>query len=388
MSFALPRIKRHFHLVRSIQEEASPSGLALSFHYGRERGVLLQHLDDLQVLLISLLDGHHPFHEIVTQLQAHDAAITAKDVAEILDDLARYGLLEEAQISPPANLTPTDLMRYESQIRFFSVFDTTGKQRYEMQARLKRARVTILGLGGLGSNIVLGLAAAGVGSIRGVDFDVVELSNLNRQVLYDAVQVGQPKALAAAEQVRRFNAEIDFEPVQRRIDSPESILEVIEGSNLVAFCADSPPSIYLWMNAASLETGIPFIMGGYRGGVAEVGPFVIPYQTACLTCQQREPQENVPESVAWMNDAYRLRHPTSHVVSGVAANLACSDIMKYLTGMGEPATYNNLYGLSIEQFTLTPLPWPHSEACPMCGSTATRSQRYQLLKQSEMSLAQ
>jgi bacteriocin biosynthesis cyclodehydratase domain-containing protein len=387
MSFALPRIKRHFHLVRSIPEEASPSGLALAFHYGRERGVLLHDLDDLQVLLLSLLDGHHSFHEIVTQLQAHDAAVTVEDVAEHLDELARYGLLEEAQISPPAELTPTDLMRYDSQIRFFSVFDTTGRQRYEMQARLKRARVTVLGLGGLGSNIVLGLAAAGVGSLRGVDFDVVELGNLNRQVLYDALQVGQPKALAAAEQLRRFNPAIDFEPVQRRIESPESILEVIEGSDVVAFCADSPPSISLWMNAASLETGIPFIMGGYRGGVAEVGPFVVPFQTACLACQPQEPREHFPDALAWMNAAHRLRHPTSHMVSALAANLACSDLIKYLTGMGEPATYNNLYGLNIEQFTLTPFPLSRSEACVLCGSRATRSQRGQLLKHGEMSLA-
>jgi hypothetical protein len=271
MSFALPCIKRHFHLVRRLPQEAAPSGLALSFHYGHERGVLLHDLDDLQVLLLSLLDGHHSFDEIVTYLQAHDAVITAEDVAEFLDELASYGLIEEAQISPPADLTPTDLLRYESQIRFFSVFDTTGRQRYEMQARLKRARVTVLGLGGFGSNIVIGLAAAGVGSLRGVDFDVVELGNLNRQVLYDTTQVGQPKALAAAEQLRRFNPEIDFEPIQRRIESPESILEVIEGSDVVAFCADSPPGISLWMNAASLETGIPFIMGATMGALPRSG---------------------------------------------------------------------------------------------------------------------
>jgi molybdopterin/thiamine biosynthesis adenylyltransferase len=216
----------------------------------------------------------------------------------------------------------------------------------------------------------------------------VELSNLNRQVLYDAVQVGQPKVLAAAEQVRRFNPEIDFEPVQRRIESPESIGEVIEGSDVVAFCADCPPGIYLWMNAASLETGIPFLIGGYRGGVAQVGPFVVPFHTACLACEPPEPDGQLPEALAWMNAAYRLRHPTSHVVSALAATLACSELINYLTGMGEPATYNTSYGLNIEQFTLTPAPRSRSAVCAMCGSTATRSQRPQRLKESAMRLAQ
>src|SRR5581483_6198007 len=85
MSFTIPRFKSHFFLGRPTRKEDEPlmSGLDLSFQYSHERGILLQDLDELQVLLISLLDGHHTFDEIVAQLHAHDAAITADDVNAI-----------------------------------------------------------------------------------------------------------------------------------------------------------------------------------------------------------------------------------------------------------------------------------------------------------------
>src|SRR5690349_19480298 len=149
MPFTFPCLKRHFHVERASSQEVPQPGLHLYFHSGHERGVLLENVDETQLLLLSLLDGHHSFEALVAQLQAQHAAVTAEEVAEILDDLASYGLLEDAAIAPPADLTATDLGRYASQIRFFSIFDTTGKHAYEMQAQLKRARVTVLGLGGL-----------------------------------------------------------------------------------------------------------------------------------------------------------------------------------------------------------------------------------------------
>ncbi len=371
MPFTAPCFKRHLHARRppSGSLQSSGSQHSVSFHYGRERGLVLEDLDDTQLLLISLLDGQHSFEQIVSRLQQHDPKVTAGDVNEALEDLAAYGLIEDASVQPPADFTPTDLERYESQLRFLSVLDRSGTQKYELQARLKRARVTVLGLGGLGSNVLMGLAAIGIGFLRGVDFDRVEMGNLNRQVLYDVADVGIPKALAAAGQLGRFNPDVIFEPVQKKIESQRDIVDLIQDTDLVAFCADLPPGITMWMNQAALETGIPFITGGYRGTAAEIGPFVIPYQTGCLECffvGQAAMDDEIPE-LAWINDAYWLRHPNIHFLTALAANLACSDIFKHITGLGEPATYNHLYTLDSEQFTLTPTAWGRSEACPACG---------------------
>jgi bacteriocin biosynthesis cyclodehydratase domain-containing protein len=373
MPFTAPCFKRHLHARRppaDMTQTYDPQR-SVGFHYGRERGVILEDLDDTQLLLISLLNGKHTFEQIVSRLRQHDPNVTAGDVSEALDDLAQQGLIEDTAVELPPDLTPADLERYESQLRFISAIDQSGTQKYEMQARLKRAHVTVLGLGGLGSNVLMGLAAIGVGTLRGVDFDIVETGNLNRQVLYDVADVGKPKALAAAEQLGRFNPEVTFEPVQKRIDSHLDIIDLIRDSDLVAFCADLPPSIHRWMNKAALETGVPFITGGYRGTSAEIGPFVIPFQTACLGCftaGQEVGDDEIPE-LAWINEAFWLRHPNIHFLTALAANLVCSEIFKHLTQLGEPATYNHLYTLDIEQFTLTPTLWERAATCPACGQT-------------------
>lgn len=219
----------------------------------------------------------------------------------------------------------------------------------------------------------MGLAAIGVGFLRGVDFDVVETGNLNRQVLYDVADVGTPKALAAAGQLGRFNPAVRFEPVQKHIQRHQDIIDLIHDTDLVAFCADLPPGISLWMNQAALETGIPFITGGYRGTAAEIGPFVRPYQTSCLGCfpvGQDAGDDEIPE-LAWITKAYWLRHPNIHFVTALAANLICSELFKHLTGLGKPATYNHLYTLDLKQFTLTPTVWESSEVCPFCGQRNT-----------------
>lgn len=372
MPFARPCFKRFYHARRALPDPARryDAERTVGFHYGRECGVLLEDVDELQLLLLSLLDGRHSYPEIVALLQARDSTVTVEEVNEALDELIRFGLLEDASIQPPADFLPAYLKRYESQLRFLSLLDQAGTQKYALQARLKGARVAVLGLGGLGCNVLQGLAAMGIGFLRGVDFDRVERGNLNRQVLYDVADIGRPKVLAAAEQLARFNPDVQFEPVQREITGPQAIMDLVQGVDLVAFCADQPPEIALWMNQASLATGLPFIVGGYHGVTAEVGPLVHPFQTGCLACSDVGIVEHAKSDIAelaWMGEESWIRHPTIHFVTALTANLLCSDLCKYIIGVGQPATWNHRYALDIEQFTLTATALERSPTCKACG---------------------
>ncbi len=370
MPFTRPSLKHHLTTweAPSSWDPDSNTGMRLAFHYGRERGVLLEGVDEPLLLLLALLDGQHTFADIVVRLQARWPEVTAEDVADNLEELRQHGLIEDAAVAPPAELTEMDLNRYARQILFFSALDPSGAQKYEMQARLKRAHVTILGLGGLGCNVALGLAAAGVGYIRGVDFDVVELSNLNRQTLYDMDDLGQPKARAAAEQIRRFNPEIHFEPIECRIEGVEQLAELVEDADLMVQCADIPSTLPRWMNRAALQTGIPFLGGSYQGAVADIGPFVVPYTTSCLACNRVEPHP-VPELLAWTRDRAWRSHPNVHFVTATAANLICAELIKHITGFARPMTYNTRYLLSVERFTLEPVELPRNQDCPECGAS-------------------
>lgn len=374
MDFTAPRIKRHFHASLPVAEDMPTSDEGsrhLALHYGHERGVVLEHLDDSQILLLSLLDGKHTVPDIIARVQAHNASITTEEIAGVLDDLASYGLLEDAALQPPDDLTPDDLMRYESQIRFFSILDLHGANRFEMQARLKRTRVAVLGLGGLGSNVLIGLAAAGVGYLRGVDFDRVELGNLNRQVLYDVADIGRPKAEVAAEHLRRFNPAITFEPVIAAIAGRDDIVELIKDVDVAVMCADTPLGILGWMNQAALATGKPFMLGGYRGMAAEIGPFVVPFKTSCVTCNSRPLPGEFGAPLDWINAEFHLRHPNAHFVTAVAAHLTCGELLKHLTGLAAPLTYDHVYELDLERFTLTPKPLPRQPNCPSCSKIAS-----------------
>ena len=374
MPVTRPCLKCFLHVERGIPIEGYSYDRERSvlFHYGRERGVLIEDVDKTQMLLLSLLNGQHSFEEIVALLQDQSPDVTAEDISETLDELTRLSLLDDVAVQPPADLTPGDLERYESQMHFLSILDTTGTQKYAFQSKLKNARVAVIGLGGVGCNVLLGLAAIGIGFLRGVDFDIVETGNLNRQVLYDMADLGKPKALAAADQLARFNPSVTFEAVQRKIERTQDLLDLIADVDLVAFCADRPNNIQLWMNEAAVATGTPFIVGGYHGISAEAGPFVIPGETACLKCFSREADEvalgKIPE-FSWAEDGCWLHHPNIHFLTALDANLICGDICKYFTGISQPSTYNHRYTLDIEQFTLTPYTCSRYTDCIACGQS-------------------
>lgn len=377
MPFTKPCFKRFLHVKHLGAQPASSSHSqqTISVHYGRERGVILEEIDEAQLLLLSQLDGRHSFEDIVSTLQQQHPQVTAEEVSEALDELLHFGLLEDAAVEPPATLLPSDLERYGSQIHFLSLLDASGTQKYVFQAKLKQARVAVLGLGGLGSNVLLGLAAIGVGSLRGVDGDQVELGNLNRQVLYEVNDLGKPKAFAAAEQLARFNPNVQFEPVQQTITSSQQLGALIEGVDLVVFCADQPREITKWMNQAAFQREIPFIMGGYHGAGAEVGPFVVPFQTACLACAHPslDPDEGTITELAWIEQAAWLRHPNIHFVTALSAHLICAEVCKYLLGNSAPATYNHRYLLDLQQFTLTASALARASNCPQCANRSSSS---------------
>ncbi len=371
MHFIKPCLKRHLHAVA----DSTAHQMNIGFHYGRERGALIEDIDETQLLLLSLLDGQHPFAEIVQQLQARFPSVTADDVAETLEDLAALSLIEDAAAVPPTELSATDSDRYANQIRFFSILDTTGQQRYALQARLKQARVAVIGLGGLGSNLAIGLAAAGVGYLRIIDGDTVELRNLNRQVLYTTDDIGHAKATLAAEHLHRFNPDIHFDAIPHFIQDADDLTARLQGIDVVALCADGD-HINDWMNQVALATGVPFINGGYRGTLAEVGPFVVPGVTGCLMCYPHERQgQSLPEQLAWINEASRLRHPTTYFVSAAAASITCGEIIKHITGMIQPMTYDHMFQLDLMQFALEDFPWPRQATCAACGTLVQGEQQ-------------
>jgi len=177
---------------------------------------------------------------------------------------------------PPSPSLAAVPERYSRQARFWGV-GAAG------QARLGAARVAVIGCGALGAAAIDLLARAGVGQLVIVDRDYVELSNLQRQVLYDEADAAArlPKAVAAANAVRRINSLVDVQPLIADV-TPSNVEEIVRGAGVVIDGTDNFETRYL-VNDACVKHGIPWVYGGAIGSTGMVMA-ILPGETPCLRC--------------------------------------------------------------------------------------------------------
>jgi len=212
-------------------------------------------------------------------------------------------------------LTTDELERYERQI----IIEGFGE---EGQEKLKRAKVFVAGAGGLGSPVLIYLIAAGVGTVRIVDHDRVELSNLNRQVLHWDEDIGRRKIDSALEKLKRLNQGVKIEAIEEMI-TEVNVSQLIAGFDLIVDAMDNLPTRYI-LNKAALERNIPFFHGavyGFEGRAMTI----IPGQTACLRCLYRGV---VP----------REKFPVIGVAPAVIGCIQATEVIKYIVGIGELLT--------------------------------------------------
>lgn len=207
-------------------------------------------------------------------------------------------------------LTKNELQRYERQIRIFGG---------DGQEKLKNAKVFIAGAGGLGSSISIYLTVAGIGRIRIVDHDTVELSNLNRQILHWNKDIGKRKAASAEEKLKKINPDVRVEAISEKIDK-NNVFEVIGESELIIDAMDNFHTRYL-LNRTAIVKNIPFFHGAINGLYGQATT-IIPRKTACLRCIF--PVAPLPETF-----------PILGVTPGIIGLIQATEVIKYIIGMGE-----------------------------------------------------
>jgi adenylyltransferase/sulfurtransferase len=186
------------------------------------------------------------------------------------------------------------------------------------QKKLKHSKVSIVGVGGLGSASALYLAAAGVGKIRLCDGDKVEPSDLNRQVLYFEDSIGNFKVEEAKKWLLLFNPDIEIETIPEFIDDPNTD-KVIEGCDLIIDGLDNNESRFL-LNHQSVKLQIPYVYGAVQGWEGFVG-FFHPPQTACLACFLKR------------DDQKMSAIPVPGVLPGTIGLFQATEALKYIMGI-------------------------------------------------------
>jgi molybdopterin/thiamine biosynthesis adenylyltransferase len=243
-----------------------------------------------------------------------------------------------------------ELERYIRQ----TIFSRMGE---EGQRKLLASSVVIIGCGGLGCNIATLLTRAGVGHIRVVDRDYVELDNLHRQVLFDEedVERGLPKAIAAAEKLRKVNSQVEIEPLVADVHY-RNVEEIIVDMDLVLDGTDNFETRYL-INDACVKHGTPWIYGGAVGSYG-MTMNIIPHQTPCLRCLfvQIPPPGTTPTC-----DTVGVLGAVPALIGAIEANEA----LKLLAGKGrlnEGLIHIDLWENTFEIFQAA-----RQDSCPACG---------------------
>ena len=225
------------------------------------------------------------------------------------------------------------------------------------QAKLARARILIVGAGGLGSPAALYLAAAGIGTIGLIDNDRVDLSNLQRQILHHTPDVGRSKVQSAKEKIHALNSDVTVETYDERLTA-QNALKLIQAYDVVLDGVDNFPAKFL-INDACFFANKPLVHGGilrFDGRIFTI----LPGQSACFRCIFKNPPP--PGSVASCQEAGIIG-----AVAGIIGTIQATEALKLILGIGRPLT-DRLLDFDARTTKFREIRTSRNPRCQLCGS--------------------
>lgn len=247
----------------------------------------------------------------------------------------------------------------EQQIQRYSRHILLKDVGVEGQEKIMDARVLVVGAGGLGSPVSLYLAAAGIGTIGVVDADVVDLSNLQRQIIHFTKDLGVPKVESAKEKIQAINPDVKVETYREFLDSSNA-LDIIRDYDFIVDCTDNFPVKFL-INDACVMAGKPFSHGGilcFQGQTFTHLP-----GSACYRCLFKEPPPT--GAVPTCSQAGVLG-----AIAGMLGTIQAAEVLKYFTGVGELLT-NRLLTFDAKTMVFHTIKVSKRESCELCGAHPT-----------------
>jgi hypothetical protein len=295
----------------------------------------------------------------------HLPAERRKAFSRWFDALKAGGFLEPVRPSG-STLTEADLQRFDRLLNRLATYEPEGRSSWKILEDVRDKKVGVLGVGGLASWLIYNLACCGVSQFRLIDADVVELSNLNRSILFAESDVGRRKTDAVRDSLLRFAPRTVVEGVELQVSGTEELGEVIGGLDLLIATGDKPAwLIREWVTMAGRRAGVPTLHPG-RG---RVGPFDLHDGQGCALCEwagfvARHP--TAPEQIAKLR---RLPQPDPgpfSPIGAMTAAFAAQEAFRFLAGQ-RPLTCGAVWQLE-KNFTATIISPARNDLCPNCGN--------------------
>jgi adenylyltransferase/sulfurtransferase len=307
--------------------------------------------------------------EDIRYLQKEQTPVAASDTVSIIPSVAggvetaapprRSPAGAGAELAPPESLpalTNDEIKRYSRHL----IMPEVG---VDGQRKLKAAKVLCIGAGGLGSPVAMYLAAAGVGTLGIVDFDVVDFSNLHRQILHGTPDVGRPKLLSAKDKLHAINPEIDIQTFETALSSQNAI-KLFEPFDIIVDGTDNFPTRYL-VNDACVLTGKPNAYGSIFRFEGQASVFATK-DGPCYRCLYPEPPP--PGLVPSCAEGGVLG-----VLPGMIGVIQATETVKLILGIGEPLIGRFLIYDAL-RMRFRELKLRKDPDCPVCGTHPTVKQ--------------
>lgn len=329
--------------------------------------------DGLIFDLINYMDGRKTIDEIVDFFSDRK---NSNELRSIIQDFINFNFVEDNIHTSILDSYTNE--RWSRNIDFFGSICDYEKNKYEYQNKIKNAKLVLIGCGGLGSHILLELVSVGFQNIKLVDFDKIELANLNRQILYKEDDIGSLKVFKAKERILEYNTQANIEAIHKRIDSKEDIDEIIDSYDLVICVADKPRNKLIdWLNKSCISKKIPFINGGLDIRRA-VFYSVIPGKTGCVECWKGKIKEDNSQ-LDWLlneevenNIDYFGPGPAFSPLVAVASGVMVLEAVNYITNIKPLELTNKLKAFYFDTLSISEAEhWSLNEFCTVCGKNST-----------------
>ncbi|MCL1935505.1 MAG: ThiF family adenylyltransferase [Defluviitaleaceae bacterium] len=360
MDYIRPRIKPIHKIYRTSNS---------TFRIGTQLNIMKEFEDPEQEFweLTNLLDGRN-LDEILKKMLDKFPHLTKNDILNGIKLLDVEGFIEELI---KENEVKT---RYSSNINYFSNFINSKGNRFEIQQKIHDSTILLLGIGGGGSNILTLLSGLGPKKVIIVDYDIVEKNNLGRQFLYRESDIDNYKVEIAKKAINKMNSSIEIISHNKKIETPEDILEIIDGENIdIAISAIDEPvyRAFRIVNKSMIKANIPCVYGASMITSGRVFS-VIPKETPCVDCIHINTFEYVKEYIKDFTEIKDIEEfdtpsygPNIFQISGITVDEA----IRILTGYKEPRTKNNFYEVDFENGEVfNENIGIRQEKCPTCGT--------------------
>lgn len=373
MNWVKPRIKLSHHVIVDDQGDVCIGEIPGA-------GWIVRRPPEWFVKLLPLLDGTRTLPRLLKELPVDKSKLEG-----ILRKMHDARLLEDAA-EESSTLTSEEKELYNRQMLHFSLVEREGKSGLHYQERLKAQHVVVLGLGGWGTWTTLNLALAGFGRLTLVDGDTVELSNLNRQVLYRHEDIGLPKVEAAKKNLRSINPNVDVKAIHEFVTRDEAqVRRLLEGAtqvvlawaNMAYFRKNTVEEI---VHRVAQEMGIPVLELGGDPLAVSVGPF-FPNdgKSPCFECLRKDVRSkwySRDEAIrsfqrarfreSFLNGRRRIDAWQSAPSLSMIAGLAADQLVKWATGCDRTALVGRRFQLSLQTFESKTEEFARDEQCPRC----------------------